>query len=169
MVDKKRALRACLLVALLFLVLAGWGQVQTVSGPAARAPALSGRAFALGALEASPEESFDGLASARMREKLSSREAPAWFEEEVFSLEDEEEVMADESWSVVGFTREGSAAEVATEVACQLRQHGWTMVESGVAGSATGVKEGGRCQWLWLSCTAVGEEVSVVVQVSGAP
>ena len=68
-------------------------------------------------------------------------EAPNWFAEEVVDVNGREELRANDDWSVVSFVEEGDGV--------------WT-----------GVKEGGRCSWLALSCTRVGDALCAVLQVN---
>ena len=76
-------------------------------------------------------------------------EAPNWFAEEVVDVNGREELRANDDWSVVSFVEEGDG-----------------LVASGQEGVWTGVKEGGRCSWLALSCTWVGDVLCVVLQVN---
>lgn len=95
-------------------------------------------------------------------------DAPPWFAEEVCDTAGKTDLLANEAWSVVSWTEREDAPAVLEEVAASLRARGWAVVESGMEQVVTCVKEEGRCQWLWLSCTEVAGETSVVVQVTAA-
>lgn len=169
MVETGRLRRACLLVATFVVVIALWNPVAvTVGWGPEPAPALSGRAFVEKALETPDAEPFDGLSAASEARRRDREEAPAWFAQEVVSLEDAYDVMAEDAWSIVGFSRRGLASDIEGRLRRELEEHGWVLMESGTEGLVTGIKEGGNCQWLWMSTARIGEEVSVVVQVSGA-
>ena len=103
----------------------------------------------------------DGRASA-------GEEVPAGFEEEVLSLEGRSEVMAAAGGTVVGFLEDGPADAVFDAIEEDLAARGWAEVESGVAGCASFVKEGGRFTWVFVSCVAVGDTTSVVIQCPSA-
>lgn len=169
MVEARRLRRACLLVTAFVVVIALWNPVAaTVGWGPERAPALSGRAFVEKALETPGTEPFDGLSAAAEVKRRDRKEAPAWFAQEVVSLENVYDVMAEDAWSIVGFSQRGLAPDVEAHLRSELEEHGWVLMESGTEGLVTGIKEGGNCQWLWMSTAGIGEEVSVVVQVSGA-
>lgn len=96
----------------------------------------------------------------------SAREAPAWFVEEVIDMAGREELRANGDWSVISFME--SEGVSGSSVIRDLEERGWAVVFSGQEGVWTGVKEGGQCSWLSLSCTKVGDATCVVLQV-GAP
>ncbi|MFR5091436.1 MAG: DUF192 domain-containing protein [Adlercreutzia equolifaciens] len=66
-----------------------------------------------------------------------------------------EELRANDDWSVVSFVEEGDG--LPDRLVGELEGRGWALVASGQEGVWTGVKEGGRCSWLALSCTWVGD------------
>lgn len=168
MVEARRLRRACLLVVALLMVVALWNPVATTVGWGPEpTPALSGRTFVEEALEASDARPFDGLSAASGVSRCDREEAPEWFAQEVLSLEGAYDVMAEDAWSIVGFSQSGLVSDVEACLRGELEQRGWVLMESGAEGLVTGIKEGGCCQWLWMSTTEVGEEVGVVVQVSG--
>lgn len=94
----------------------------------------------------------------------ATREAPGWFVEEVVDVDGREELRANDDWSVVSFVEEGDG--LPNRLVGELEERGWTLVASGQEGVWTGVKEGGRCSWLALSCTWVGDVLCVVLQVN---
>lgn len=91
-------------------------------------------------------------------------EAPNWFAEEVVDVDGREELRANDDWSVVSFVEEGDG--LPNRLVGELEERGWALVASGQEGVWTGVKEGGRCSWLALSCTWVGDVLCVVLQVN---
>lgn len=95
-------------------------------------------------------------------------EPPSWFAEEVCDVAGKPSLMATEDWSVVSWTERLGDVEAMEAMTANLRARGWAVVESGMEQVVSCVKEGGRCQWLWLSCTEVAGEASVVVQVASA-
>ncbi|MEC4295373.1 hypothetical protein [Adlercreutzia shanghongiae] len=138
-VDRHRLGRACLLVVVPLLAIALWGSIVEPEGG---------------------EEPLSAEACLRQE-----GEAPAWFVEEVLDVGGTQELRANGDWSVVSFVAEGERCAVASALAADLESRGWMLMESGQEGVLTGVKEGGRCPWMALSCTEVGEMVCVVVQV----
>lgn len=90
---------------------------------------------------------------------------PPWFAEEVLDVGGARELRANEDWSVVSFVVDGEREAVASMLATDMESRGWMLMESGQGGVLTGVKEGGRCPWMALSCTEMDEMVCVVVQV----
>ena len=75
-----------------------------------------------------------------------------------------EERRANDDWSVVSFVEEGDG--LPDRLVGELEGRGWALVASGQEGVWTGVKEGGRCSWLALSSTWVGDVLCVVLQVN---
>ena len=94
----------------------------------------------------------------------TAQEAPGWFVEEVVDVDGREELRANGDWSVVSFIAGGEGALPDTLVR-ELEGRGWALLASGQEGVWTGVKEGGRCSWLALSCTKMGDALCVVLQV----
>ena len=90
--------------------------------------------------------------------------APNWFAEEVVDVNGREELRANDDWSVVSFVEEGDG--LPDRLVGELEGRGWALVASGQEGVWTGVKEGGRCSWLALSCTRVGDALCAVLQVN---
>ncbi len=172
-VQQRRLARACLLIGAGLVVLALWNPVTQSAGAAqGAAPAFSGLALMEQVL-ASGQTPEAAVASAELdaieaHEARSPSEAPAWFGEEVASLATVRDLRANDDWSVVGFTLDGQSASALAWMREQLEERSWSLVESGVEGTLTGTKEGGRCSWLLFSCTEVGKETCVVVQVPAA-
>lgn len=99
--------------------------------------------------------------------ELSYCEAPAGFEDEVLSLSGRSDVRVGADGAVVGFCCPANAAEAFEEVSTDLGNRGWNLVESGSDRSATFVKREGRYRWLFVVCTDVAGETSVVVTNDG--
>ena len=135
-------------------------------GAAAAAPSLSGGALVQRFMREGDAASLEELLEGGRPLSSADREPPDWFSEEVLDLTAKRAVTATADWSVVGFEETGHVDAVLGEIADELKGRGWALVESGVPGAVSGVKERGVCQWLWLGCTAIGEEVVVVVQVT---
>ena len=95
----------------------------------------------------------------------ATREAPGWFVEEVVDVDGREELRANDDWSVVSFVEEGED-DLPDRLVGELEGRGWALVASGQEGVWTGVKEGGRCSWLALSCIRVSDALCVVLQVN---
>lgn len=140
--------------------------VRPAEGAAAAAPSLSGSALAQRFMQEGSTMSLDELLEGGRPFSAADWEPPGWFSEEVLDLTAKRAVTATADWSVVGFEETGHVDAVLGEIADELEGRGWALVESGVPGAVSGVKERGVCQWLWLGCTAIGEEVAVVVQVT---
>lgn len=99
--------------------------------------------------------------------ELSYCEAPAGFEDEVLSLSGRSDVRVGADGAVVGFCCPANAAETLEEVSAELGERGWTLVESGSDRAATFVKREGCYRWLFVACTEVAGETSVVVTNDG--
>lgn len=99
--------------------------------------------------------------------ELSYCEAPVGFEDEVLSLSERSDVRVGADGAVVGFCCPMSAVAALEEVSAELGNRGWTLVESGSDRSATFVKREGRYRWLFVACTEVAGETSVVVTNDG--
>ncbi|MDO4182101.1 MAG: hypothetical protein Q4E12_00625 [Coriobacteriia bacterium] len=91
-------------------------------------------------------------------------EVDAVFQEEVLDLREEAEMRASEDGLTVGFTYAGAAAEAFGSVRARLEAKGWSCTMSGLDTCATFTKEQGSYRWLFVSCTAIGGESSVVLQ-----
>ncbi|MEG0477096.1 MAG: hypothetical protein RR572_05455 [Raoultibacter sp.] len=89
---------------------------------------------------------------------------PLHFEEEVFSVAAYRDVRVSDAADVVGCLAPGDASACFLACAEKLSAKGWVPVESGQAQAASFFKEGGHYTRLYLSCTAVSDEVAVVVQ-----
>lgn len=94
-------------------------------------------------------------------------EVPEGFEDEVLSLSGRSDVRVGAGGAVVGFCCSGTAPEVFAGVAAELAQAGWSQVESGSDIASTFVKPSGRYRWLFVTCTEVSGEVSVVITNDG--
>lgn len=101
-------------------------------------------------------------------EGITAADAPPWFAEEVFSLEGLADLRANDAWSVVGFSFAGTPAEALSWCRGRLEEGGWVLMESGLEGSLSAVKEGGRVSWLLFSSTAVAGRTCVVIQAPAA-
>ena len=163
-----RLARACALVGTPLVVLALWNPLAaTIEGGdgGGDVPHLSGvqaAADLVGGAEAS-DIAFPANGGTQ-----DGSEAPEWFAREAVSLDGARELHANADWSVVGFERDGPPGDVLASLTAEALSKGWKMAESGAAGTVTGTKEEGRCRWMAISCTAVGEETCVVVQLPGA-
>ena len=89
------------------------------------------------------------------------------FEDEALALEGREDVRADASAPVVGFTTQGEVAVAFEEAAEELEGKGWTQVESGMPACGTFVKRDGTYRWLFVSGVQVGKDASMVVHYDG--
>ncbi|WP_165056994.1 hypothetical protein [Adlercreutzia sp. ZJ176] len=193
-VQTGRLRRAVGVVAALALVLAcsaaighasasGARAAETPAKEAAAAGLQAGEALAREAAESAHAEADAAAGPAHVRdltgrmlagedvltgELAAAGEAPRWFADELFPLADEEDVMASDGWTVVGFSMGCGAQEALEDVAARLREHGWQGYESGVAGVATFEKEEGTCRWAMVSCAQMPAGTSVVVRVQRA-
>lgn len=174
-VPTARACKAVAVLGLIFVVAALGSALGDALGKGeASEQHFSGRAFArrlmaeeptfsvLGAIPEDGKASSAAIPAGAVRER---REAPAWVEREIASLEEVGELRATDDWSLIGFALTGSAEQAREWMECQLKERGWALVESGSALAATAVKEGGDCPWLLFSCTEAGGATCVVVQV----
>lgn len=170
----RRLLRATGFLGAVFLILAvaAVASAPTASGGTSL---LSGRAFADGVIARAVDEATADATASRedvgplgpMDDVLGRQaaDAPSWFEQEVLPLAEACDLRALDDWSVVGFTMAGEVATVRQWVVASLEERGWALVETGEGATLAGIKEGGTCPWLLLSCTPVGDEVCIVVQI----
>ena len=165
---RKRALRA-LLVGALFAGLTAIALSDTGGALPGAESGFSGRAYgerlvveAVGVGGGNGSEDAPPVWEAVDRR---ADEAPAWVEEEIVALRTVGELKATDDWSVLGFTLGEDVAGARSWLAAQLEERGWLLMEAGIEGTATAVKEDGRCTWLLFSCTAVGEDTCVVMQL----
>lgn len=172
-VPTKRRRRALLGLGAVLAVLGLAGVAAPSAEPAGAGVGFSGRAYAE-RLIAESGRAAQGLPSAEGLESpatafagtvRSAGAAPSWVSEEIASLDVVQEVRATDDWSVMGFTLETDAAGAQAWMTAQLEERGWVLIDTGVEGSATAVKEGGRRPWLLFSCTTVGDAACIVVQV----
>lgn len=94
-------------------------------------------------------------------------EVPAWFAEELFSVQGCSDVRVAAGGAVVGFSATASAADEFTALAALMEQKGWTLMESGIESGASFLKDDGLCTWAWISCADIAGKTSVVVQCAG--
>ena len=170
----RRLLRATGFFGAVFLTLAvaAVASAPTASGGTSL---LSGRAFADEVIARAAAGTAEGAAASRddadslgpIDDDLGRQaaDAPPWFEQEVLSLAEAYDLRALDDWSVVGFTMAGEVATVRQWAVASLEERGWALVETGEGATLAGIKEGGTCPWLLLSCTPVGDEVCIVVQI----
>lgn len=104
------------------------------------------------------EDMFGELGKARLRE------VPSTFLEEVIDVSNCSAVYVNNDGSIVGFSKVEPAQQTFLEIADELRSKGWVFVESGSRLAGSFVKSSGRYQWVFVSCTPVSGQTSVVVQ-----
>ena len=155
----RRAVGAALAISGLCAVIAVTGSATGAVEDEVRR-SFSGRAYAEQLIDADGEMAGETPAAGR-----DVRDAPPWVEAEVADLAGVEELRATDDWSTIGFSRETDATVECEWLEDQLIRRGWTLAKTGVEGTLTGVKEEGRCSWLWFSATTVGGETCVVIQV----
>lgn len=96
---------------------------------------------------------------------VSGANAPTWLEDEVMPRAVMGEAVATPDWSTIGFAMRLPPDEALDELMGVFLGQGWRECESGVAGLATLTKERGTCTWMMVSCSAVADETSVVLQI----
>lgn len=94
----------------------------------------------------------------------SDADVPAWFSEELFSLQGYSDVRMSARAEVVGFTMQEQPVGAFARLAELMEQKGWVFLKSGVAGSGSFLKDSGSCRWAWISCFDMSDTTSVVVQ-----
>ena len=75
-----------------------------------------------------------------------SEEAPPWFADVLFALDEYSNVAVAAGGAVVGFEADGAATHAYARIAEKMRERGWTEVGSGLAGNGAFVKDGGKLQ-----------------------
>lgn len=174
--QRRRMMRAVGIIAASLLVLGLWTPAEyALSGRSAEARAFSGMEVAggtaLSVLEGRDGDALEAGGALGGIDRTFGRvpaDVPPWFREEVLPLADVEELRANDEWSVVGFASDRSCEEELAWAQEHLRERGWSLVQSGMEGAVSAVKEGGRASWLLFSCRSVGGKTCVVVQVAAA-
>lgn len=156
--QRKRLLHALFLIGLCLLVLAASGLLGSFRGSRSVTGELS--AWSLAASAGEDTQGVDSLVSS------FEADVPSWFESELFSVDDAEESLASADGRVWGFVVEGDPASCFYELSSQMAEHGWSWAESGVEACATFVREEGGVRWALVSCSSVGDETAVVVQLA---
>ncbi len=102
-------------------------------------------------------------------EEYAVEALPAWFEEELFSVDDAMELYASEGGRLVGVTLPKSATESFFLISASMQEGEWVVVESGMEGVASFMRDGAVPGWALVSCVDVGGATSVVVQLEEVP
>lgn len=91
------------------------------------------------------------------------------FAEELFVPEDLDarEIQSAVDGTVVGLTLSSNAEDSFTEIANAMEARGWRVISSGMGTAGSFVKSEGSIRWAFVSCTQIGLETSVVVQIAG--
>ena len=71
----------------------------------------------------------------------------------------------DDDGVIAGFAMSGRVESVAEKVLLEMSERGWCVVPSGQSSVTTLVKSQGVYRWAVLSCEAMGQETSVVLNV----
>ena len=149
----RRLLRALAIVVGLVLACCAVDAVLRLSQPSAMGDALG---IGAGAADSSSHDT----ASTRP----AQTELPVGFESEVLDLSHAEGLRVAAGGTVVGFSLQGDAPEAFAQLSVQLQARGWLAVESGRPDCGSFVKGDGTYTWLFVSCSQVGDGVSVVLQ-----
>ena len=149
----RRLLRALAIVVGLVLACCAVDAVLRLSQPSAMGDALG---IGAGAAD------FPSRATASTGP--AQAELPEGFESEVLDLAQVEGLRVAAGGTVVGFSLQGDASEAFAQLSTQLQANGWSAVESGRPDCGSFVKGEGTYTWLFVSCTQVGDGVSVVLQ-----
>ena len=149
----RRLLRALAIVVGLVLACCAVDAVLRLSQPSAMGDALG---IGAGAEDfPSRDTASTGPAQA---------ELPEGFESEVLDLTRVEGLRVAAGGTVIGFSLRGDAPEAFAQLSVQLQARGWLAVESGRPDCGSFVKGEGTYTWLFVSCSQVGDGVSVVLQ-----
>ncbi|MEY8460314.1 hypothetical protein AALA69_04190 [Eggerthellaceae bacterium 24-137] len=161
----RRALGVLGVFAAFFIVLATAGAWQTSAAFLGSGVGFSGRAYAERLMTERGGADTVVLPMEIESSWQSPGQAPSWVGEELVDITQVEDLRATDEWVTIGFSMSEGPSAVCSWLADQLAERGWALAKMGVEGSMTGVKEGGRCTWLWFSCAAVGGRTCVVMQV----
>lgn len=88
---------------------------------------------------------------------------PVGFEDEVFTVENRQNLACDAENQVVGFWDERKIDEVSFELETELKERNWTHVPSGDSSIQSWVKNKGDYTWLLIQFVSMEGGVSVVV------
>ena len=97
--------------------------------------------------------------------RIDSENVPEWFEVELIDLEDMDQAIANDSFELVWFLREGSSHDASAFVGERLASKGWAPCEEGEGGIETFVKKEGVCRWVMTECVQAGEEAAIVLRI----
>ncbi len=162
-VAKARLRRAAVSVlSVLALVLVACATSATV-----HAHGISGGGPIVGRLwEAIESElGIDGALEKEGMVRIDRDNVPEWLEAELFGLEDMDQAIANESFELVWFLREGDSHDAAAFIRERLASKGWAACEGGEGGIETFVKGEGVCRWVMAECVQAGEEAAVVLRI----
>lgn len=162
-VAKERLRKAVVLVAATLVSVL----FACTASAAVHAEGLAGRGPIVGRLWDSIESGsgIDGVLREEGMMRIAHDNAPEWLEAELFDLKDMDQAIANESFELVWFLREGSSHDAAAFISERLASKGWTPCEKGEGGIETFVKREGVCRWVMAECVQAGEEAAIVLRI----
>lgn len=123
--------------------------------------------------QANAAVSFDAiLGNADSTFDAAAAELPETVTDELPRLLERDELKADVNSGIVGFTQDGDAGAVLDEFAYEMHDLGWTVLiksdnyEGTACATGSFCKKDGVLKWAVVTCTAVDNKTSVVVQYS---
>lgn len=90
--------------------------------------------------------------------------ATAAFSGELPSFSGNEDVLLDESSSIVAYLTRATAASARSDLAARMESSGWVCVESGSGTFETFRKEGGAYRWAIATYAEIGDRIRVTIQ-----
>lgn len=108
---------------------------------------------------------IEGILAEEGMVRITSDNIPEWMEHELFGLKDMGQAIANESFELVWFLREGNLQDAASSIRDELASKGWTPCSEDEGGVETFVKKEGVCKWVMAECVQAGEEVAIVLRI----
>lgn len=154
----KRAVVATAIVALLVFAAPAADWVVHRVGAAS----LASRSVAA---VSSPEyESQDLVKLLESAGKVGEGQIPEGFQQELFSLDWVHSLRSSPEQGVVGFLAKGPADQVFSQLRAHMEQSGWSCSSQASPYGATFTKEQGCYRWVFVSCSQLSGQTSVVLQ-----
>ena len=110
---------------------------------------------------------FDAQIEGRLNEyRVQAESCPQWFREELFYPRDATWVYAGPNWEVTSFGFEQEVSAVQERITKELKQNGWSFMDTDTDGVLCASKGGGVCRWTLISIAEIGGETTATIQCS---
>lgn len=96
--------------------------------------------------------------------RIDAEDAPEWTEE-ICAPAMLDGAYANEGFSLVGLSRDGTKGEMTDALRRELESRGWARHDSGYEGVTTYTKDEGACRWLMTEISEAGGAASAVLHI----